>query len=57
MCDHHRIRRVTLYDFNWCECLRCKHSWTEHPIHMTNDEYDSILLLVAAYLLAKSSSA
>ena len=28
-------------------CLDCGHRWTEHPIAMSDDEYDTLLAYVA----------
>lgn len=49
-CQHIRTKKVTLYDCTATNCLDCSAKWREWPIGMTDEEYDSVLLILAAYL-------
>jgi hypothetical protein len=52
-CQHIRTHKVTYYDCTATNCLDCPVKWREFPIRMTDEEYDSCLLLLAAYLLGR----
>jgi hypothetical protein len=50
-CQHIRTHKVTYYDCTAVTCLTCGHKWREWPIAMTDAEYDSSLLILAAWYL------
>lgn len=50
-CQHVKIGKVTYYDATAVHCLTCGHKWREWPIAMTDAEYDSSLLVLAAWHL------
>ena len=48
-CQHIRTRKVTFYDCTATDCLTCGHKWREWSIAMSDAEYDSSLLILAAW--------
>lgn len=55
-CGHPQITKQTYYDLTAVVCLTCHHTWKEAPIAMDHEEYDSCLLILAAYDLARDWS-
>lgn len=48
-CDHHN-HRVRAFQ---AICRDCGHTWREYPIHLSDDEYDTLLAYVAFRLDSK----
>ena len=55
-CGHPQIEKVTYHDCTAVSCKRCGAKWREWPIAMTHEEYDSALLILAAFDLARDWS-
>ncbi len=52
-CQHIHTHQELRADHIERNCLHCQVSWREWPIRMTDQEYDSVLLMLAAYHLGR----
>ena len=52
-CKHVYVARVPFQTGSLgceCQCMRCNHTWEEHPIQMTRDEFELWMVILDLYL-------